>query len=166
MANRNTNVKEEANANYGYYSRLLNEPFDSIKDLQDAEEAYRAKQKAKEDAVAQKKADAQKVDAAFKNLNAARKSFKEDLTQLTKEYAESLENLKNAFELGKKDIRNKLANAEEDYQTALKEFTDKYENYHVTLKDGDFETTLSKQTSNDADASYNIFDLIDKFFNW
>jgi chromosome segregation ATPase len=166
MANRNTNVKEEANANYSYYSRLLNEPFDSIKDLQDAEEAYRAKQKAKEDAVAQKKADAQKVDAAFKNLNAARKSFKEDFTQLTKEYAESLENLKNAFELGKKDIRNKLANAEEDYQTALKEFTDKYENYHVTLKDGDFETTLSKQTSNDADASYNIFDLIDKFFNW
>jgi chromosome segregation ATPase len=166
MANRNTNVKEEANAVYSYYSRLLNEPFDSIKDLQDAEEAYRTKQKAKEDAVAQKKADAQKVDAAFKNLNAARKSFKEDLTQLTKEYAESLENLKNAFELGKKDIRNKLANAEEDYQTALKEFTDKYENYHVTLKDGDFETTLSKQTSNNADASYNIFDLIDKFFNW
>jgi tetratricopeptide (TPR) repeat protein len=159
MSNKKTNVE------YGYYSKLLKEPFDSIEELQEAEEAYYAKQKAKEDAAAQKKADALKVDEAFKALNAARKVYKEEITQLTKEYAESLENLKKAFELGKKDIQGKLAEAEEVYQAALKEFTDKYESYHLTLKDSDFETTIDKQTSNES-GSYGIFDILESIFNW
>ena len=137
-------TKKKTTVEYGYYSKLLKEPFDTIEELQEAEEAYYAKQKAKEDAAAMKKADAQKVDNAFKALNAARKTYKEDLTQLTTEYADSLDNLKKAFELGKKDIHNKLAKAEEVYQAALKEFTEKYpEGFHLTLKDGDFETTIS-----------------------
>ena len=107
------NDTRKTNVEYGYFSKLLKEPFDSIEELQEAEEAYYTKQKAKEDAAAQKKADAQKVDEAFKALNAARKVYKEDLTQLTKEYAESLDNLKKAFELGKKDIHDTLAEAEE-----------------------------------------------------
>ncbi len=150
---------------YSYYSKLLKEPFDSIEELQEAEEAYYAKQKAKEDASAMKKADAKKVDDAFKALNAARKSYKEDLTQLTKEYTESLENLKKAFELGKKDIHNTLAKAEEDYQVALKEFTNKYDSYHISLKDGDFETTLSKQTSENVPVKKPV-DIFDLFFGW
>lgn len=163
-----TNKKNDTskiNTEFGYYSKLLKEPFDSIDELREAEEAYHAKQKAKEDAAAQKKADALKVDEAFKALNAARKVYKEDLTQLTKEYAESLENLKKAFELGKKDIRNKLAEAEDAYQAALKEFTEKYESYHLTLKDSDFETTIDKQTSNES-GNYGIFDILESIFNW
>jgi hypothetical protein len=156
---KNTNVE------YGYYSKLLKEPFDSLNELTMAEEAYYAKQKAKEDAAAQKKADAQKVDDAFKALNAARKVYKEDLTQLTKEYAESLDNLKKAFELGKKDIHNKLAEAEEVYQVALKEFTGKYDSYHLSLKSDDFETTISKQTSENTQAKKPT-DIFDLFLNW
>jgi multidrug resistance efflux pump len=86
------NEARKANVVYGYYSKLLQKPFDSVEELYEAEEAYYAMQKAKDDAAAQKKADAQKVEDAFKALNTARRSFKEDLTQLTKEYAESLEN--------------------------------------------------------------------------
>lgn len=133
--------------NYAYYSRVLQKPFDSISELAMAESKYYAEQKAKEDKAAQKKADAQKVEDAFKAMNAARKEYKEKLTQLTKEYSEELTNLKKAFELGKKDIHNTMATAEEAYSNALKEFTDKYpEGYHVTLRDGDFETTISRQT--------------------
>jgi chromosome segregation ATPase len=157
---------KNVNVEYGYYSKLLKEPFDSLNELTMAEEAYYAKQKAKEDAAAQKKADALKVEDAFKALNAARKVYKEDLTQLTKEYAESLDNLKKAFELGKKDIHNQLAEAEEAYQAALKEFADKHpEGYHLTLKDGDFETTIGKQTSENTPVKKPV-DLFDLFFGW
>ena len=164
------NDTRKTDVGYGYYSKLLKEPFDSLNELTMAEEAYYAKQKAKEDAAAQKKADALKVEDAFKALNAARKTYKENLTQLTKEYAESLDNLKKAFELGKKDIHDKLAEAEEVYQAALKEFDTAYpEGYHVTLHDGDFETTLSKQTSGGAlNRPTNIFDIFDiaGIFGW
>jgi chromosome segregation ATPase len=160
MTNKKTN--NNVDVKYGYYSKLLKEPFDSLNELTMAEEAYYAKQKAKEDAAAQKKADAQKVDEAFKALNAARKTYKEDLTQLTKEYAEALENLKKTFELGKRDIQGTLAAAEEAYEAALKEFTEKYDQYHLTLKDGDFETTIEKQTSENVPVKkpVDIFDLL------
>ena len=164
-----TNKKNDARKTdvaYSYYSKLLKEPFDSIEELQAAEEAYQAKQKAKEDIASQKKADAKKVEDTFKALNAARKAYKEDLSQLTKEYAESLENLKKAFDLGKKDIANKLATAEATFDEALKAFQAKYENYHMTLKDGDFETTISAQSTNDTVKTSTDFPkLADSIFN-
>lgn len=131
---------------YGFYSNVLKKPFERLDDLKKAEYVYFEEQKAKEDKAAKKKADAQKVEDAFKALNAARKAYKEDLTQLTKEYAEELENLKKAFELGKKDITLRLTTAEDAYSKALKEFTDRYDTYHLSLKDGDFETTISGST--------------------
>lgn len=165
MTNKKTTNTTNTDVKYGYYSKLLKEPFDTLTELQEAEEAYYAKQKAKEDAAAQKKTDALKVEDAFKDLNAARKIYKEKLIQLTKEYAEALDNLKKSFEFGKTDIHNKLAEAEEAYQTALKEFTDKYDSYHITLKDGDFETTIEKQTSDNVLMKKPI-DIFDLFFGW
>ena len=166
--NKNIEETTEAPLGYGFYSNILNKPFERLDDLMKAEEVYFAEQKAKEDKAAQKKADAQKVEDAFKALNAARKVYKEDLTQLTKEYAESLENLKKAFELGKRDTQNKLAEAEEAYQIALKEFTDKYENYHLTLKDSDFETTISGSTTNEVSKKTftSANDIWNLFFGW
>lgn len=145
--NGNLNEANTPEVDYGYYSKLLKKPFDSIYDLRDAERAYHEEQKAKADAAATKKADAQKVEDAFKAMNAARKEYKEKLTQLTKEYSEELTNLKKAFELGKQDIHNTMAAAEDAYNAALKEFTGKYDQYHVTLRDGDFETTISGSRS-------------------
>jgi chromosome segregation ATPase len=142
------NCGEKTTLNYSFYSRVLEKPFDSIDELCAAEQDYFDKLKAKEDKAAQKKADATAVEDAFKALNAARKTYRENLSQLTTEYSESLDNLKKAFELGRADIQNTLAKAEDTYSKALKDFTNKYpEGYHLTLKDGDFETTISSQTS-------------------
>ena len=166
------NVGPETPA-YGFYSRILNKPFDSVAELREAEAAYFAEQKAKEDKVAQKKADAQKVEDAFKALNAARKIYKESLTQLTKEYSEELTNLKKAFELGKKDCQDKLAAAEEAYSKALKEFTEKHDTFHLSLKGDDFETTISSSNGKIQDAKkaevrdpgqVNLFNIFDLFF--
>lgn len=142
-----------------YYSKVLKEPFNSIDELMEAEAAYYAKLKAKEDKAAEKKADATKVEDAFKKLNAARKAYKDDLNEVTKVYSEGLVALKAKFEESCKAIKDTLAAAEAGYADALKAFTEKYpEGYHLTLKDGDFETTISSQTSGSTKAKATISD--------
>lgn len=162
------NVGKKTDRDYSYYSRVLKKPFDSIEELKNAEATYYNELKVKEDAAAQKKADAKVVEDAFKALNTARKTYKEDLTQLTMEYSEKLKTIKDAFELGKKDIHAKLAFAEETYEKALKEFTGKYTQYHLTLKDGDFETTISGSTTEnktaDTPKATDVFDIFDWIF--
>ena len=158
-------MKKDDKQAFAYYSRLLKEPFDSIEELAEAEEAYYAKLKAKEDKAAAKKADAVKVEEAFKSLNAARKNYKETLEVITENYRKNLVELKAAFEEDTAAANKALALAEEAYDVALKTFTEKYpEGFHLTLKDGDFETTISssKTTSND---TYKIADLFDWLFN-
>lgn len=164
-----TNEKETLD--YGFYSNVLKKPFERLEDLKRMEEAYFAEKKAKEDKATQKKNDAKIVEGAFKALNAARREYKEKLNQLTTEYSEALENLKKAYELGKDDIRNTLAAAETAYSEAIKNFSEKYpEGYHMTLKDGDFETTISSQTSTDAVKTgidtTRLADIINTLFNW
>lgn len=164
---KKVNVEPKTNdVSYCYYSKLLNKPFDSVKELREAEATYYAEQKAKADAATQKKADAKKVEDAFKAMNAARKEYKEKLTQLTVEYSEAMSDLKKAFDLGKKDINDDLAAAEDAYSKALKEFTTKYDTYHLSLKDGDFETTVSGSHSDNIKKEnidlFNIFDLLFK----
>lgn len=159
------NIKNNEQS-YSYYSKLLKEPFDSVDELKDAEEAYYAKLKAKEDKAAQKKADALAVEDAFKCLNAARKVYKEKLAEITTRYSEDLKNLKTAFEKDREDIQNTLAKREEAYSNALKTFTEKYpEGYHITLKDGDFETTISSHTATDK-RPYVTTNILDWLFNF
>lgn len=162
------NTAQNTEPTYSYYSKVLAKPFDTLEELAAAEAAYYDKLREKEDKAAQKKADAKKVEDAFKDLNTARKAYKDNLTQLTKEYSEKLEDLKNTYEFGKKDITSKLAQAEATYKAALEEFTGKYEQYHITLKDGDFETTISSQTTvNNTESTVDyskLFDLFDMFF--
>ena len=150
-------------SDYIYYSRVLKEPFNTVAELKEAEEAYYAKLKAKEDKAAQKKADATKVEEAFKALNAARKEYKENLAALTHEYSENLAALKKSFEGAKEAEHKALASAEDNYAAALKAFTEKYpEGYHLTLKDGDFETTISSSHTTTPKSAY----AIDDIFNW
>ena len=140
----NENNARKAEQSYSYYSRLLKEPFDTVEALQRAEDAYYAKLKAKEDKAAAKKADAKKVQDSFVSLNAARKVYKDELNALTIRYSEDLLAIKKSFEESRDAIRKRLVEAEDGYSAAIKEFTDKYpEGFHITLKDGDFETTIS-----------------------
>ena len=156
------NVARKDTRDYSYYSRVLEKPFDSIGELKEAEATYYAQLRAKEDKAAAKKADAKKVEDAFKGLNAARKIYKEDLTALTEKYGEDLVALKNSFNKAKQEIQESLAKAEETYEASIKAFTEKYpEGYHLTLKDGDFETTISGSTKKREETS----DVLD-VFNW
>jgi chromosome segregation ATPase len=158
--------------NYMYYSKVLNAPFESLDALRAAEDEHYAKLKAKEDKAAEKKADASAVEEAFKALNAARKTYKEDINELTKVYSQGLVDLKEKFENSRKAIKETLAKAEDNYSKALKAFIDKYpEGYHLTLKDGDFETTISGQSSGSNKATVKTgsakpVDLFDLFFSW
>lgn len=147
MKNLDSKIKNTTDNNYAFYSKVLGKPFDTLKELTAAETEFYAQNRAKEEATNERRNDAKLVEAAFKDLNTARKSYKEDMTQLTTEYANSLEQLKRAYEHGQKDLHLTLANAEKKYEEALKIFIEKHpEGYHLTLKDGDFETTISSQT--------------------
>jgi hypothetical protein len=155
--------KQQTACDYSYYSRVLKAPFDSVDELKKAEAVYYAELKAKEDKVAQKKADAIKVEEAFKALNVARKDYKDNIFAITQQYSENLAALKKSFEAAKETEKKTLAAAEELYANALKAFTDKYpEGYHLTLKDGDFETTISSKTNTQKDA----YDSLDEIFRW
>lgn len=135
------NAKKEEN--YCYYSKLLQKPFDSIDELKEAESAQRAKLKEKEEKAAIKKAEALVVENAFKAMNAARKAYKEEIDQVTEDYRTNLERLRTAYKDTCVQARNKMTKAEESYYKALKSFTSKYpEGFHMTLKDGDCETTI------------------------
>ena len=78
--------------------------------------------------------------------------------------------LKENFEADKTRIQNALADAEGTYAGALKEFTEKYDNYHMTLKDSDFETTISGSVTSGKTApttsSKAISDLFDLLFSF
>ena len=152
------------NKDYAFYSRVLGMVFESLDDLKRAEAKHFDELKAKEDKAATRKADAAKVEAAFKAMNAARKTYKENLAQLTTEYTQAMANTKKAFEAGKADIQSMLAAAEEAYAKELKNFTDKHDQYHLTLKDGDFETTISSKSTdkpNTETADEDATDIID-----
>lgn len=160
------NIAKDTKLGYSFYSRLLGKPFDTVEELAEAEAAYYDKLRAKDEKAAAKKADAQKVEDAFKALNAARRDYKDKLNQLTEEFSDALSDLKKAYELGKSDLHNKLATAEQNYKDAIKSFGEKYpEGYHMTLKDGDFETTISSQTSKDTINYKNISDIFSLLFN-
>ena len=165
------NTKEAPS--YSYYSRVLQKPFDSLNELASAEATYYENLKQKENKAAQKKADAKIVEDAFKHLNATRKSYKENLSQLTQEYSEALEDLKKAYEAGKSDFQNQLATAEQNYKDAIKNFSAKYpEGYHMTIKDGDFETTISSQTTKSMDTdkvsadAKKVAEIFNMLFGW
>lgn len=159
---KNVNSVKKSDRDYSYYSRVLKEPFDSIEELKAAEEAYYARLSAKEDKAAQKKADAKKVEDAFVHLNSMRKAYKDELTLITTEYAQSLSQLREDFDKRRQTLASKLARAEEAYSAELKAFTSKYpEGFHLTLKDGDFETTISGGNEVDSKA-INLTDI----FNW
>lgn len=131
---------------FGYWSKLLSQPFDTLAELVAAENARRAEDEAKAKAKETRKADAEVVEQAFKALNAIRKAYKERMTALVAEYNEQLLALKSSFTSDANELKATLAEAEDTYAEALRCFTEKYDSYHLTLKDGDFETTISNQT--------------------
>ena len=132
-----------------YYSEVLNKNFDSVEDLEKAEEEHKAEQAKKEEAKLVVKKESAEVEDAFKARNVARKAYNEKLVGARKIYNEALRKARDEFDASLKESTEALENAEADYDTKLKAFQKAHpEGYHITLKDGDNVVTY---TSNQVD---------------
>ena len=149
-----------------FYSELLDKMFETEMDLVAAEEVAKKAEAKKKEASEAKKAEAQKVEAAFKNFNAAKKIYNENIINLKRQYNENLnvirENLHNLKTKHDADIAAEAKlreDAEAAYKAVLDEFIKKHpEGYHMTLKDGDHVVTISS-------SSTEARDLVDQLFN-
>lgn len=141
-----------------FYSEKLKKLFDTEKDLVAAEKVVDEENAKKKLASEQKKEEASKVEDAFKARNAARREYNTKLVEARKIYNDAIIAAKKAFNETLTTATDAKDKAEEAYNTALKEFTAKYESYHMTLKDGDNVVTISN-------ASDKNFETMGKEFN-
>ena len=151
-------MKKE-NYDFGYYSKLLNKAFDSLEELKAAEDEVRKAEEEKQAKALAKKADATKVEEAFKALNSAKREYNEKKLAVSEEYAKVVAEAKKSAKEQMQEVTDALNNAEAEYDAALAEFNKAHpEGFHITLKDGDNVVTLSH--------SGNTFsDVFDDFWN-
>lgn len=147
-----------------FYSEKLNKLFETEKELIAAEKELADKEAKKAEAAKEKKAEALKVEEAFKARNAARRTYNDRIVEAKKVYNTILEEAKKAFNDAVTAATKEKDAAEKIYDAALKEFTTKHpEGYHMTLKDGDNVVTISSQgeaISNIAKEYNQLLDLI------
>lgn len=141
-----------------FYSEKLKKLFDTEKDLVAAEKVVDEENEKKKLASEQKKEEASKVEDAFKARNAARREYNTKLVEARKIYNDAIIAAKRTFNETLTSATEAKDKAEEAYNVALKEFTAKYESYHMTLKDGDNVVTISN-------ASDKNFEAMGKEFN-
>lgn len=153
-----------------FYSEKLNKLFETEKELVAAEKELADKEAKKAELAKSKKADANKVEEAFKARNAARREYNSKVMDARKAYNTALVEAKKAFDAAINDATAAKDKAEEVYNSALKEFTDKHQTYHMTLKDGDNVMTISNQSDKGYESigkEYNnLIDTLVKFFNF
>lgn len=141
-----------------FYSEKLKKLFDTEKELVAAEKVVDEENQKKKVASEQKKEEASKVEDAFKARNAARREYNTKLVEARKIYNDAIIAAKKNFNETLTSATEAKDKAEEAYNVALKEFTAKYESYHMTLKDGDNVVTISN-------ASDKNFETLGKEFN-
>lgn len=152
-ADKSRDTKQTAEVNdgtWGYYSLLLNKPFERIADMRAAEEAYKADLAAKEAALAAKeaardakKADAQTVQEAYAALGAIRREAAKAIEEARVSSAKSITEIQKNFNEFVNEQRKNVAEAEKLYNEALRLFQEKYpEGYHLTLRDSDSATEI------------------------
>ena len=98
-------VEKEAN-NYGYYSKLLKKPFDTLEELKAAEEEYN-------------KANAEKIKLAEEKKAAAK--------EIEEAYKKAMDTRKLASQM--------IQEADAEYMKLRNDFIKKYGSYHVSVYD-------------------------------
>jgi hypothetical protein len=159
----------ETEFSYGFYSRVLDKPFDTLEELRKAEQEFLAVEEAKRCAAEARKNKAAVVEKAFKELNAAKLVYNEEVTALYSELAKNIEAAKVAYNEGIKKSNEKLDTAQVTYNEALNKFIEEHpEGYHLTLKDGDNVVTIRSNNAAEAtigeDFTKKFFDSFYKFF--
>lgn len=152
-----------------FYSEVTKKLYESEEELKIAEKAVADEETKKVEAAKAKKADAVKVEEAFKANNDARREYNAKVLAARKMYNDTIAAAKKAFDEAVTDATNAKDTAEKYYDKMLKEFTNKHpEGYHLTLKDGDNVVTISSQAgllNNSFNKEYNnLLDFMMKHF--
>jgi phage-related protein len=149
-----------------FYSEVTKKLYESEKELIMAEKEVAAAEEKKAETAKAKKADALKVEDAFKANNDAKREYNAKVLAARKAYNETVAAAKKAFDEAVNDATKIKENAENIYDAALKEFTSKHpEGYHLTLKDGDNVMTVSSQGNLAIDFSKEYNTLLNQLFN-
>jgi hypothetical protein len=152
-----------------FYSEKLNKLFDTQKELVDAEKAAEQAALEKENKAKLKKADAAKVEDAFKARNVAAREYNQSVVDLRKKFNADLITLRANFDKSVAEAKAKLDGSEKAYENALSDFIKKHpEGYHMTLKDGDNVVTLKSAGDTSSKDFSNIEKILverDKWFN-
>ena len=145
---------------------LENKKFDSVEELEKAEEEVKTALAKKEEAKALVAKESADVQDAFKARNAARRSYNEKLVEARKVYNEALKKAKEEFENSLQETSDELEKAEAEYDTKLKAFQKAHpEGYRITLKDGDNVVTLTSVNQVVKSIDQEFDDMLNMFSN-
>ena len=155
--------ESQTSGEYGYYSKLLNKPFDTLDELKAEEEKVRAEEAKKAEAKALVKKESDEVNKAFIARNEARKIYNETAADSYKKYLQDMKLAREKYEESIKEVKEAKRKAELEFDNVYREFDKKHpEGYRLILKDGDDVLTVEQDKNYD----YNdLFEDIDKVFN-
>ena len=136
-------------SNYGFYSKKLNKPFDTLEELKEAEAAVIKAEEEKKAIAAKRKAEADVVNDAFKALNAAKNDYNKAEAIAQKEYSQEVLAAKEKYLAAVEENRKVLDAAQSDYNKALDDFNKAHpDGFHLTLRDGDYTNDISVTSIN------------------
>lgn len=156
----------EASRGYGYFSRLLNKPFDTLEELVAAENARREELAAKEDQKTRRKQDAELVGEAYKTLTSIKASTAKTIADARKQCALEFEEVRKKWSAVIEEADIAAAEAERLFHEALDTFLERYpEGYHLTLRgDNDETLTIDTRTLDTVDMFNDIFNQFFRMF--
>lgn len=142
-------VKEEE-PSYGYYSKVLNKPFDTVTELAAAEAAYKKAEDEKRQIAEAKKAEAKPVEEAIDAYEEGKVACNDIIAKAYAEYKEKV----TAAE-------KELAKLEQNADNLLKEFQANHpEGFHYTYRSKDGKVV---RTYNYYNKRFDVFDNYDRF---
>ena len=142
-------VKEES-YDVVYRSKLLNKEFTDLEELKKAEAEHKAELVKKEEAKLARKEEAAVVQKAFADKNAAIKAYNDVAVEARKARLEAINKINAEYNEKIQPAYDAYEKAQADYDKALSEFQAAHpEGYHLTLKDGDNQVILSKNSYHD-----------------
>ena len=125
---KQTEQTKETSLSYGFYSKLLNKPFDTLEALQEAELEYRKEHDEKLKLSEEKKARAKEIEDAYK-----------ELVQV------------------KKECNEKIREADKKYNDLVNKFIKDYKYYHMTYTDDGVKNAVTVSDLLDSFFNFRLF---------
>lgn len=138
------NITNDEAESYSYYSKKLDKVFDTLEALREAEREEAKKQAAKELAASERKTAAKKVEDAYQALRDATNKRDTKIAAAQKAYLKEQAELKKSFNELIANIDKEVEEVKTAYNKTLKEFTDKYGDFHATFKDDNGTVTIHR----------------------